>query len=114
VAPRPVFRRLADSPVPWAGRAEDPADAGVWAVTCFVTRVGHRRRGLTYALAAAAVPFARDRGARALEGYPMRTEPGREITWGELHVGSRNAFAAAGLAEVTRPSKRRFVMRIDF
>jgi hypothetical protein len=65
-------------------------------------------------LASAAVDFARQRGARALEGYPMITEPGQEITWGELHVGSRSAFAAAGLTEVSRPSVRRVVMRIDF
>jgi len=44
----------------------------------------------------------------------MQTEPGKEITWGELHVGSQNALAAAGLREVTRPTKRRVVMRIDF
>jgi hypothetical protein len=44
----------------------------------------------------------------------MITEPGVEITWGELHVGSRNAFADAGFIEVSRPSLRRAVMRIDF
>jgi hypothetical protein len=54
------------------------------------------------------------RGARALEGYPMITEPGKEITWGELHVGSRSIFAGAGFAEVSRPTRRRVVMRIDF
>jgi hypothetical protein len=43
----------------------------------------------------------------------MWTEPGKQITWGELYVGSRNAFAAAGFGEVTRPTKRRVVMRID-
>ncbi len=31
----------------------------------------------------------------------MITQPGREITWGELHVGSRSIFAAA---EVSRPT----------
>ena len=100
--------------VPWEGRSEDKGDASVWAVTCFVTRAGFRRRGVSRALARAAVDFARERGARALEGYPMLTEPGKEITWGELHVGSRSIFAAAGFAEVSRPSRRRFVMRIDF
>jgi hypothetical protein len=44
----------------------------------------------------------------------MLTEPGKEITWGELHVGSRSIFAAAGFAEVRRPTQRRVVMRIDF
>lgn len=65
-------------------------------------------------LAPAAVEFARERGASALEAYPMRTEPGVEITWGELHVGSRDVFAEAGLVEVAHPTKRRYVMRIDF
>ena len=65
-------------------------------------------------LARAAVDFTRQRGARALEGYPMITEPGKEITWGELHVGSRSIFEAAGFAEVGHPTLRRVVMRIDF
>ena len=69
---------------------------------------------MSQALAAAAVDFARERGARAVEGYPMRTEPGQEVTWGELYVGSRSIFAAAGFVEVSRPTSRRVVMRIDF
>ncbi len=68
----------------------------------------------TYALAAATVDYARGNGARALEAYPMITQPGKEITWGELHVGSRQVFADAGFTEVTHPSPRRVVMRIDF
>jgi len=100
--------------VPWEGRNEDKADDTVWAVTCFVVRAGYRRRRVSYALARAAVDFARQRGARALEGYPMITQPGKEITWGELHVGSRSIFAAAGFAKVSRPTLRRVVMRIDF
>src|SRR6185312_4306538 len=63
--PRTAYPRLLDSPVPWAGRDEDPGDDGVWAVTCFVTRAGFRRRGVSYALARAAVDYARARGARA-------------------------------------------------
>ena len=83
-------------------------------MTCFVTRGGFRRRGISRALARAAVAFARERGACALEGYPMITEPGKEIMPVELHVGSRSIFAAAGFAEVSRPTLRRVVMRIDF
>ena len=114
VEPRTAYVRLQSKPLVWAGRAEDKADDGVWAVTCFVSRVGFRRRGVSRALARAAVDFARKRGARAVEGYPMITTPGQEITWGELHVGSRSIFAAAGFAEVSRPSLRRVVMRLDF
>jgi GNAT superfamily N-acetyltransferase len=100
--------------VPWEGRTEDKTDDSVWAVTCFVTRAGYRKRGIAYALARASVDFARDRGAHALEGYPILTTPGHEITWGEVHVGNRSIFEAAGFDEVSHPTPRRVVMRIDF
>ena len=114
VEPRTAFPRLRTTRIPWPGRNEDKDDASVWAVTCFSVRPGYRRRGVTYALAAAAVDFARERGARALEGYPMVPQPGQEISWGELFVGKSSVFAAAGFREVSRPTKRRVVMRIDF
>jgi GNAT superfamily N-acetyltransferase len=111
---RVAYPKLRTSRVPWTGRAEDKDDAGIWAVTCLVVRKSHRGRGLTYPLARAAIDFARERGARAIEAYPMITEPGREITWGELHVGPRQAFLDAGFREVSRPTGRRVVVRIDF
>ena len=114
VEPRTEYRRLPKVRTVWSGRQEDKADDSVWAVTCLVTRKGYRKRGLTYALAAATVGYARERGARALEAYPMITLPGKEVTWGELHVGSRQVFAEAGFTEVHRPSPRRVVMRVDF
>jgi GNAT superfamily N-acetyltransferase len=114
VEPRTAYPKLRTKPVPWRGRNEDKDDDGVWAVTCFVVRKGYRGRGLTYHLADATIEFARERGARALEAYPMITQPGRTITWGELHVGARQVFAEAGFTEVSHPTLRRFVMRIDF
>jgi GNAT superfamily N-acetyltransferase len=115
VEPRPAYEGLLrNNRVPWEGRDEDKADDSVWAVTCVFVRAGFRRRGLSYELARAAVDFARERGARALEAYPMLTEPGKDIIWDEIHVGSRSIFEAAGLAQVSHPTKRRVVMRIDF
>ncbi|MFD9735345.1 GNAT family N-acetyltransferase [Umezawaea sp. NPDC059074] len=114
VEPRTAYPKLRTSRVPWKGRDEDKDDDGVWAVTCFVVRKSHRGRGLTYPLARAAVDFARTRGARALEAYSMITQPGKEITWGELHVGARQVFEEAGFREVTHPTVRRVVMRVDF
>jgi GNAT superfamily N-acetyltransferase len=112
VEPRTAYARLLrDNRVPWVGRTEDKTDDGVWAVTCFVTRVGFRRRGISRALARAAVPFARRGRARALEGYPMTT---KDVLLSELHVGTQGMFAAAGFAEVSRPTLRRIVMRVDF
>jgi GNAT superfamily N-acetyltransferase len=100
--------------VPWVSRTEDKTDDSVWAVTCFFVRAGFRRRGITYALARAAVDFAHQRGARALEGYPMVTQPGQEVIWDEVLVGTRSIFEAAGFTEVSHPTPRRVVMRIDF
>jgi GNAT superfamily N-acetyltransferase len=114
VEPRTAYPHLLGLRVPWSGRQEDKDDDGVWAVTCFAVRKGYRGRGLTYSLAQATVEFARDRGARALEAYPMITEPGKEITWGEVHVGARQVFEEAGFEEVSHPTPRRVVMRIDF
>ena len=111
VEPRPEYHGLVrNMKVPWEGRDEDRADKGVWAVTCFLTRAGFRRRGISRALARAAVDFARARGARSLEGYPMTS---RNAIPSEMHVGTERTFAEAGLLEVDRPTKRRAVMRID-
>jgi GNAT superfamily N-acetyltransferase len=113
VEPRPAYQGLVRVfRIPWEGRDEDPADESVWAVTCVFARAGFRRRGVGYALARAAVEFARSRGARALEAYPMVS--GQRALSEEFHVGTTGMFAAAGLAEVGRPTLRRAVMRLDF
>jgi GNAT superfamily N-acetyltransferase len=112
VEPRTAYPGLRrNSRVPWAGRAEDRSDDSVWAVTCLLTRAGFRKRGVSRALASAAVAFARGRGASALEAYPMTTTA---TVAEELHVGTFSVFADAGFTEVTRPSVRRAVMRLDF
>jgi GNAT superfamily N-acetyltransferase len=80
-------------------------------VTCFVIRAGFRKRGVSRALARAAVDFARERGARAIEGYPMVT---KKVILEELHVGTEGVCADAGFTEVSRPTPRRAVMRVDF
>jgi GNAT superfamily N-acetyltransferase len=111
VEPRPAYDGLVrNNRVPWAGRAEDRTDDSVWAVTCVFTRAGFRKRGVSRALARAAVAFARESGARALEAYPMTT---KTAILEELHVGTVSVFTDAGLTEVSRPSPRRVVMRLD-
>ncbi|WP_205528488.1 GNAT family N-acetyltransferase [Desertimonas flava] len=114
VAPRTTYRRLLGSTVAWKDRNEDKNDGTVWSVVCFVTRAGYRGEGLMYELAAAAVEFARARGAVALEGYPIVAKGDGKITWDEASVGTPQVFAAAGLTQVTSPTVRRRVMRVDF
>jgi GNAT superfamily N-acetyltransferase len=114
VEPRLAYSRLRATRMVWKGRDDDKDDPDVWAITCFCVRTGYRGRGLTYLLADAAIEHARAHGARAVEGYAMLTQAGKTITWGELHVGAAQVFADAGMREVTHPSLRRMVMRIDF
>jgi len=112
IEPRTAYPGLLrNSRVPWEGRAEDKADDSVWAVTCFFTRAGFRKRGVSRALARAAVEFAHEHGARAIEGYPIIT---KNVISEELHVGTEDVLADAGFTEVSRPTLRRVVMRIDF
>jgi GNAT superfamily N-acetyltransferase len=112
VEPRTAYEGLIrNNRVPWTDRAEDKSDDSVWAVTCLLTRAGYRKRGVSRALARAAVDFARARGARAIEGYPINT---KNVILEELLVGTVGTFAAAGFTEVSHPTLRRVVMRIDF
>jgi len=97
--------------VAWKGREEDRDDESVWAVTCFFTRPGFRKRGISRELTSAAVARARANGARAIEGYPLSRSG---AVADELHVGLARTFEAVGFREVSRPSSRRVVMRIDF
>jgi GNAT superfamily N-acetyltransferase len=111
VEPRPNYPgMLRVYRVPWDGRDEDKNDRSVWAITCLYTRAGYRGRGISTLMASAAVDFARDNDAAAVEAYP--------ITQGALsyerRAGTPATFGAAGLHEVHQPSKRRMVMRLDF
>ncbi|MDO2934765.1 GNAT family N-acetyltransferase [Paeniglutamicibacter sulfureus] len=114
IEPRTAYPRLRTSKVPWSGRDEDKDSQDVWAAVCFVTRTGYRRMGVSRAMAVAAVAFARDRGASAVEGYPILLPEGKRAMWGEMYVGSRSIFEEAGFTEVSHPTPRRLVMRIDF
>ena len=100
---------------PWDGRHEDKTDDSIWAVTCVFARVGYRRQGISHALGEGGRGHSRAIAAPA-RWRPTRCSPSRasEITWGEMLVGSRSIYAAAGMTEVSRPSPRRAVMRIDF
>lgn len=112
VEPRTAYQGLVrNNRAPWEGREEDKTDDSIWAVTCLFTRAGFRKRGVSRALARAAVGFARQRGASALEAYPVTTA---NVIVEELHVGTVGVFTEAGFVEVRRPTARRAVVRIDF
>ncbi|MET1019181.1 MAG: GNAT family N-acetyltransferase [Microterricola sp.] len=112
VEPRPNYSRLARSRVVAGGSPEDPDDDGVWAVTCFVVRVGHRRSGIGGALLRGAVEQARTLGARVIEGYPVDVAVRGKTSSADLYHGTSSLFLAAGFAEVARPSPDRQVVQL--
>ncbi|GGH45999.1 GNAT family N-acetyltransferase [Microbacterium album] len=112
VGPRTSQARIPRSRIVKGGSVEPPEDPSVWAVTCFSVRKEHRRKGLNAALLDAAVGYAREAGARVLEGYPIATDTVTP-TANELFVGSLSTFLGAGFREIARPTARRVVVALD-
>lgn len=84
-------------------------DEPVWSIVCFFVARDHRRRGLTRRLVAAAVSYARSRGARIVEAYPV--DAGSSQPDAFVYTGLPSAFAANGFVEVARKSPRRPILR---
>ena len=105
LGPRGSYRKLEKSPV------MKPVDAQpVWSIVCFVVPAEHRRRGVAARLLAGAAEYARQRGARLLEAYPVDREaaPAAESGW----FGSLAMYQDAGFAEVARRKPARPVVRL--
>jgi GNAT superfamily N-acetyltransferase len=104
--PRPAYRRIVNHGI----GGEDASDDGVWVVSCFVVRVGHRRKGAAHGLLEAAVAHARAHGARVVEAFPIIPGPG--VSSADLYHGPVSVFESAGFEVVARPSDRRAVVRL--
>jgi len=104
LGPREDYPRLAEAVPGASGR--------LWRVTCFVVRVGHRRRGVASALLDAGIGFAREQGADVLEGQPVDTA-GERKPGASLFHGTLSLFAARGFTEVARPRPGRPVVRLE-
>ena len=86
------------------------AEGGVWSITCFFVARAHRGRGVTVKLIRAATRWARARGARVVEGYPVEPADGAMpavFAW----TGVGSAFRRAGFRTAARPSPRRSLVR---
>ena len=106
VAPREAYPRVLNSRVL---RPTDDAPP-CWAIVCFYVLRSERRGGVAAELLEAAVAFAAEHGAEAVEGYPKDTARARKHV-NEMVVGSRSMFAEAGFAEAARRSPTRPIMR---
>ncbi len=113
VEPKSAYPRLRRAKVVVQGSRQDADDASVWAVTCFVVRVGYRRRGVAGALLRGAVERARSEGARVIEGYPVDVTRRPGAPSAELYHGTRTLFEVAGFQVVSRPTEDRSVMVLE-
>lgn len=95
----------------YGSKTPDPP-AGTWALTCFVVSVGHRKQGVAGSLLDAAVAFAANAGASAIDAHPVDVRGGGARPSGsELYVGVQSLFTRRGFRVVGRTSPRRPVVR---
>ena len=110
LAPREEYERLEHSTV--LARIDDKP---VWSIVCFVVGRRARGKGVADALLAAAVDYARDRGATLLEAYPIDTAGGRvpsaNAYHGTLSMFERAGFRVAERRQATRNSAARPIVR---
>ncbi|SFF39743.1 GNAT family N-acetyltransferase [Curtobacterium sp. YR515] len=92
VHPRPDTTFARNRKIP---HLDDPGDRSVWSVWCIRVRPGHRGEGISHALLAGAVDFAREHGARTVEGYPVDNR-GERVDLTMAYVGTRALFEHAG------------------
>jgi GNAT superfamily N-acetyltransferase len=85
-------------------------EAPVWSVVCFFVSKEFRGKGMTTALLRGAVDYARQQGARIIEGYPIEPKNPR-IPAAFAWTGLASAFRQAGFVEVLRRSETRPIMR---
>ena len=104
VAPREAYVRLENSRV-----LKPVDDQPVWSVSCFYVARPYRRTGLTQALLEAAVEYARQRGAKIVEGYPQDLQ--KDLPSAFVWTGLLPTFRKVGFKEVVRRSPTRPIMR---
>lgn len=108
VEPFSAYPGLARSPIT---RRQDGDPADPWAVTCFVVRLEHRRKGVARALLQGALQHAAERGATVIEGYPVDSEARPKLSAAERYHGTVSLFRTGGFEVVRRPSASRAIMR---
>ncbi|HEX6305408.1 MAG TPA: GNAT family N-acetyltransferase [Anaerolineales bacterium] len=108
VAPREAFPVLDRS---WVLKRVD--DQLVWSVVCFFIAKDYRQRGLSGILLQAALAYARENGARIVEGYPVEPKNGSTPDIFAF-TGLARTFLQAGFVEVARRSETRPLMRYYF
>lgn len=114
LGPRADFERIVRSKVVPAIDSRP-----VWSIVCFAVSASARGHGVARTLLEGAIAHARDRGAEALEAYPVLVEDGRDINAASAFTGTLPMFKKLGFRVVaeraSNPSalRQRVVVRRD-
>ena len=95
LGPRPDFERVVRSRV-----IPTIDDRPVWSIVCFAVSESARGRGVARTLLDAAVEYARERGADALEAYPVAIDAAEPINPDAAFTGTLPMFERAGFRMV--------------
>jgi GNAT superfamily N-acetyltransferase len=104
LGPREDYAKLARSPI-----MKPVDDTEVWSIVCTFVAKAQRGKGIQHRLLAAGVDYARERGVRMLEAYPVDKPQRSQDDF--MFFGSRGLYERAGFTEVVRRSPTRVVMR---
>jgi GNAT superfamily N-acetyltransferase len=114
LGPRTDFERIVRSRV-----IPTIDDLPVWSIVCFAVSSDARGRGVGRALLDAAIDYARERGAPALEAYPVRIGEDEAIHPNAAFTGTLPMFTRAGFsivadrASAPAASNQRVVVRLE-
>ena len=80
-------------------RSMPPVDeVPVWIIPCMTVLKAHRGQGVALALLRAAIDYAREQGAPAIEGYPRKD--GKRMSDGAVFMGTESLFQRAGFRKI--------------
>jgi GNAT superfamily N-acetyltransferase len=90
-------------------------DKPVWSIVCFFVDKTARKQGLMTTMLSEAIRYAKKRGAKFVEGYPidMQSEKltGQKLNSYAGYMGIAAAFREAGFVEAGRASETQLIMR---
>ena len=104
LGPREDYAKLRRSPV-----MKPVDDQPVWSIVCFFVDRNARGRGLSQGMLEAAVDYARSRGARLVEAYPVDKDQRGHPD--DMFFGAKSIYDRAGFREVARRKPTRPVVR---
>ena len=112
LGPREDYERLAFSKM-----LRPVDDRPVWSIVCFVVAGRQRGKGVATALLDASIDYARERGAKTLEAYPIHESRGR-VSSDAAYTGTQGMFERAGfevveLRQWNQTSPPRPIMRLE-